>query len=110
MAQYDPQAVLNGEVLEEDHEITLVQLCLTCGVQAETIEQLVEHGILEPSGRHGTQLSFRAVHIRRARTAVRLQRDLDVNLPGVALALELLERIDELEARLRAGGGRSAAY
>ncbi|MCJ7453634.1 MAG: chaperone modulator CbpM, partial [Steroidobacteraceae bacterium] len=85
----------------------LVQLCLTCGVQAETIEALVEHGILEPSGRRGIHWSFRAANIRRTRTAVRLQRDLDVNLPGAALALELLERINELEARLRAVGGRS---
>lgn len=107
MAKSDQQAVLNGEVLEEDYEITLVQLCLTCGVQAETIEALVEHGILEPSGRRGIHWSFRAANIRRTRTAVRLQRDLDVNLPGAALALELLERINELEARLRAVGGRS---
>jgi chaperone modulatory protein CbpM len=107
MEKSDQQVVLNGEVLEEDHEITLVQLCLTCGVQAETIEALVEHGILEPSGKRGIHWSFRAANIRRTRTAVRLQRDLDVNLPGAALALELLERINELEARLRAVGGRS---
>jgi chaperone modulatory protein CbpM len=34
---------------------------------------------------------------RRVRTVVRLQRDLGVNLPGAALALELLDRIDELQ-------------
>lgn len=104
MAKSEQQVVLTGEVLEEDHEITLVQLCLTCGVEAEMVEALVEHGILDPSGKRGAHWSFRAAHIRRARTAVRLQRDLDVNLPGAALALELLERINELEARLRAGG------
>jgi chaperone modulatory protein CbpM len=32
---------------------------------------------------------------------VSLQRDLGVNLPGAALALDLLERIDEMEAQLR---------
>jgi chaperone modulatory protein CbpM len=31
------------------------------------------------------------------RTVRRLQRDLGVNLPGAALALELLDRIAELE-------------
>jgi chaperone modulatory protein CbpM len=34
------------------------------------------------------------------RTSTRLQQDLGVNLPGVALALELLERIEQLERRL----------
>ena len=38
----------------------------------------------------------------RVQKAQRLQRDLGVNLPGTALALELLDRIDALEARLRA--------
>jgi chaperone modulatory protein CbpM len=35
------------------------------------------------------------------RIALRLQRELEVNLAGAALALELLERIDQLNARLR---------
>ena len=33
--------------------------------------------------------------------AMRLRRDLGVNLAGALLACDLLERIDELEARLR---------
>jgi chaperone modulatory protein CbpM len=102
MAKSDQQIVLSGEILEENHEVTLLQLCHICGVQAETIEALVEHGILEPSGKRGTRWSFRAASIKRTRIALRLQRDLEVNLPGAALALELLEKIDELETRLRA--------
>ena len=39
----------------------------------------------------------------RARTALRLQRDLEINLPGVALALELLEELDRLRRELAAG-------
>ena len=103
MTTPDQQPVLSGELLEEDNEITLVQLCRICGVEAETVEALVEHGILEPSGKHGSHWCFRAASVKRMRIALRLQRDLDVNLPGAALALELLERIDALEARLRKG-------
>ena len=105
MAKSDQQVVLTGEVLEEDHEVTLIELCSICEVQAETVEALIEHGILEPSGKHGTHWCFRVNSIKRTQIALRLQRDLDVNLPGAALALDLLERIDELEARLRAAGG-----
>jgi len=35
--------------------------------------------------------------LRRVKTAIHLQRDLGVNLAGAALALELLDRITELE-------------
>jgi chaperone modulatory protein CbpM len=34
-------------------------------------------------------------------TAIRLQEDLGVNLPGAALALDLLERIEQLQRQLR---------
>jgi chaperone modulatory protein CbpM len=105
MPKSDERAALTGELLAEDHELTLGELCHACSVQAQTIEALVEHGILEPSKRQGTQWRFRVGSIRRTRIALRLQQDLDVNLPGAALALELLERIDELETRLRSIGG-----
>jgi len=32
----------------------------------------------------------------RARIALRLERDLGINVPGVALALELLEELEQL--------------
>lgn len=38
--------------------------------------------------------------LSRARTAMRLQRDLEINLSGVALALELLDQVNELRTRL----------
>jgi chaperone modulatory protein CbpM len=40
---------------------------------------------------------FHISSVRRVRTTVHLQRDLGVNLPGAALALELLDRIAELQ-------------
>ncbi|MEE4379026.1 MAG: chaperone modulator CbpM [Candidatus Competibacteraceae bacterium] len=94
--------ILSGELLDEGTEITLVQLCRTFSVQAETIEAMVEQGILEPTGKRGHHWCFSATCIKRIRIVLRLQRDLDVNLAGAALALELLERIDQLHDRLRA--------
>jgi len=92
---------LTGEVIDEHVEITIVQLCRSCAVQAETIEALMEQGILEPCGKRGHHWCFTGDSVRRTRIAIRLQRDLGVNLAGAALALELLEQIDRLETRLR---------
>ena len=100
MAKTDLQ-ILSGELLDEGTEITLVQLCRTCAVRAEIIEAMVEQGILEPSGKRGHHWCFPATSIKRMRIALRLQQDLDVNLAGAALVLDLLERIEELDARLR---------
>jgi chaperone modulatory protein CbpM len=45
---------------------------------------------------------FRGECLRRARLAWRLSHDLEINPPGVALALDLLDEISALRAR-RAG-------
>jgi chaperone modulatory protein CbpM len=89
------------QLLDEAHEITLAELTRSCQVHAEWVMELVEEGVIEPLQPGGPQWCFAATSIVRVQKAHRLQRDLGVNLPGIALALQLLERIDALEARLR---------
>ena len=90
-----------GELISEQTTFTVADLCRCCAVEAETVEAMVEEGILEPMGKHHHHLYFNASSLRRTRVTVQLQRDLGVNLAGAALALELLERIAELEAKVR---------
>lgn len=63
---------------------------------------MVHEGLLRPLGERPDQWQFSGAQIRRARRAVRLQRDLELNLAGAALALDLLDQIDALHARIRA--------
>ena len=107
MATSAMQVLLTGEVLDEDSEITLLQLCRSCSVTAETIEALVEHGVLEPAGRRGRHWCFPAPSIKRVLVVQRLRRDLGVNVAGAALALDLLERIERLESALGTTTGRA---
>ncbi|MCG6867148.1 MAG: chaperone modulator CbpM [Gammaproteobacteria bacterium] len=100
MAKKD-QTVLDVELIDEQTIITLADLCRSCAVEAEFIEALVEQGILEPAGRRGRHWCFPANSLRRTRVTLHLKQDLGVNLAGAALALDLLERIEEIDARLR---------
>lgn len=93
--------LLPGEVLEEETELSLADLCRVCGLPAEQVFELVEEGLIEPLGRDPRQWRFRGASVQRIRCAQRLQRDLSVNVAGAALALELLEEIDRLRVRLR---------
>jgi chaperone modulatory protein CbpM len=93
---------LSGQILDEETEVTLVQLCRSCDVRGELIEAMVEQGILEPSGRQGSHWCFPSSSLKRVRITLHLKRDLGVNLAGAALALDLLERIEALNARLQA--------
>jgi len=89
-----------GELIGEQTTLTVADLCRSCSVEAEMVEAMVEEGILEPVGQRRHHLYFHASSLRRTRVTLRLQQDLGVNLAGAALALELLERIAELEAKI----------
>ncbi len=88
---------LTGQVLEEYDLVTIADLCRSCTVEVETVTLLVEEGILDPVGGNVENWQFTVTSLRRVKTAIHLQRDLGVNLAGAALALELLDRIAELE-------------
>ncbi len=93
-------------VVDADPSFTLSGLCRACGSEREALIALVEEGILEPSGADPESWRFPAPALRTARTATRLARDLELDPAGVSLVLELLERIDHLEASLRRFGHR----
>jgi chaperone modulatory protein CbpM len=88
---------LTGALVEERDDFTLDELTQFCAVERARIVELVHEGVLEVSTQ--TQWRFSGAALRRARVALRLQRDLGLNAPGIALVLDLLERIEALERR-----------
>ncbi|MEQ1637966.1 MAG: chaperone modulator CbpM [Methylococcales bacterium] len=99
MNSNDLSLVHTGTVIEED-SLTLGELCRACGAHADWIISLVEESIIEPHGNEIRTWRFSGVSLVRARSALRLQRDLGVNLAGIALALDLLEELDSLRAQI----------
>lgn len=103
--------ILKGVLLDDQTELTLNELCTACSSSAEWIIKLVEEAVIEPVNLDRTDLEIRSIQVtqwkftpnslQKARTAMRLQNELNINLSGVALALNLLERIEKLEAQLR---------
>jgi len=95
--------IFEGLIVEEDCSLTLRQVCRICTVNSEHILELVDEGILEPTGTTIEQYRFRVDSLQRVRMSCRLQQDLGINLAGVALALDLLEEIEQLRNRLISG-------
>jgi chaperone modulatory protein CbpM len=89
------------EVLEDDTSYGLRELCRACGVSAEYVADLVAEGVVEPRGREPAEWRFGGRALVRVHQARRLQEDLRVNLPGVALALDLLDELEDLRRRQR---------
>jgi len=88
------------EILDTQPRYTLRELCERCAINAETVVSFVEFGIVTPEGPSMAQWRFSVQSLSRLNRALRLQRDLEVNLPGLALALDLLDRIENLEQQM----------
>ena len=92
---------VTGFILEEQTELSLADLSQACAAQTARIVELVDEGVLAPAGGASPESwHFTGLHLQRARVALRLESDLGVNLAGAALALELLDELDSLRARL----------
>ncbi|HHJ34228.1 MAG TPA: MerR family transcriptional regulator [Gammaproteobacteria bacterium] len=92
--------ILSGYIIEDETRLTLRQLCDACAVHAEYIIELIDEGFIEPSGMEKAHWCFNGMSIRRVQRAKRLQHDLGINLAGVALAVDLMDEIEMLRARL----------
>ena len=98
---------LSGDILEERDELSVADLCRMFAVEERHIVELVEEGVLGMRSTVSvievdkTEWRFHGTEVRRARIALRLERDLGINVPGVALVLELLEELEQLRRERR---------
>ena len=99
-----PQAnkTLTMEIVDETFVFSLKDLCETCGVHAESVVEMVESGVLDAQGDRPAEWRFTGGSLVRFQKAVRLRRDLELNLPGVALSLDLLDDLEMLRNEVRA--------
>ena len=73
------------------------------GIHPETLRRFIDAGLLEPAETIGTAILFDAKAVHRLRVIQRLRCDLGINLSGVAVILELLDRINTLQRGGRYG-------
>lgn len=93
--------VLSGSLLDDSIKLSVTDLSRMCAVDERHIVEFVEEGVLHVVD-VSSEWRFSGDAVRRARLALRLQRDLELNLAGVALAVELIEEISQLRRELKA--------
>jgi hypothetical protein len=83
-------------------EVTWTQLVHASGLSEEELHELVRYGALVPRDPAAPLLTFESRWLVVARTASRLRREFDLDPHGVSVVLTFVERIEALEAELRA--------
>ena len=91
---------ISGVLLDESLEMKTEELCEACSMSSAWVVELVDEGVLEPVGSVSTEWRFSGASLARAQTARRLQRDLELNMAGIALALDLMDEIRSLRERI----------
>jgi len=81
--------------------LTFDELCTICNISADRLHELIAYGIIRPKQTSQGHWLFNLVDLQRTRTALRLQRDLEVNTAGVAVVLDLLDELEELRAQAK---------
>lgn len=93
--------VITGILIEETTTLTFNEVCQHYHIPKELLMDLIEYGIFNNQTTQIEQIIFDQNALRKMETGFRLHKDLDINLAGVALALELLEELDNMRNELR---------
>lgn len=88
-------------IVEQSASLNLEEFCQAVHLQTQVVIEMVEHQLIEPEGSAPNSWRFDNACLKRAKIAASFYRDLEVNMPGIGIALDLLERIEYLEQRLQ---------
>ena len=106
--------VLEAVWLNESGQCTMVHLAEVSGLNSAELQSLVDSGVLAPLPAAEDSLAFATSAMLVVRTARRLRDDFELSPVGLALAMQLLERVHTLDReleRVRAGlAGSSQAF
>ena len=81
----------------EPQQFTLDTLAAHAGVHPALVEHFVELGLIEPIEWEGARSVFDASAVPRLRMIGRLRGSLGINVAGVAVVLELLDKFCALQ-------------
>ena len=81
----------------EDQPLTLEALAERADMHPALVERFIECGLIEPSGREGARLFFAEDAVPRLRMIGRLRDNLGINLAGIAVILDLRDRLCALQ-------------
>lgn len=82
-------------------QLTLEECCQLLELPAATLVEIVEYGIVQPSGHAPQDWRFDEPSLSRMQRARRLQRELELDWQAVAVTLDLLSELERLRAENR---------
>jgi len=89
--------IIESTIVEDEVHLSISELCHTTSAETQHVIEWVYEGILTPLGSDPNDWHFTGNSLRRTKEALILSRDLEINTPGVAMILDLLDEITRLK-------------
>lgn len=92
--------MIMGMLVDDHSSVSFVDVCEKQGISEDVLLDMLEHGLLPEVIAPDRQVEFDLSMLNRIQSACRLQVDLGLNVPGVVLALELMDELEQLHSEL----------
>jgi len=90
------------KIISHDFSVSFTELCEAANMSADYLEELIAYNIIKPnSGNSAEDWKFSSNSIKVVNKAIRLHRDLEIEWADIALVVDLLDEIDQLETENR---------
>lgn len=83
-------------IMNENVLYTMHAVCVSHRLTEDVIAEMVSWGIAAPAGNKPEKWLFSQLDYDRIGCATRFREELEINIPGAALALELLDELDKI--------------
>ena len=80
----------------ETQYFSFQELCNVTALPSQTLIAIVDHGIIDPEGSDPETWLFSTQMISVTKKACRLHDDLEIDWSGIALAISLLEELEQM--------------
>ena len=90
-----------GDLPAKSELIAWAQFIELTGLHPSFVGELIELGWLAPQRTSGSDYLFRQRDVYRVKKLSRLCGDLDINAVGGSIIVDLVERVEELQQRVR---------
>lgn len=104
-----PTRQITAVIMDEHTLLTYTELQQATSASDDFIVELVEHEFIVPLGSTPDEWQFDAECLRRTRLALRFSRDLEVNVAGITLIVDLLDQLEQLRRELALHRGNQSA-
>lgn len=92
--------ITTATIIDENITFSVSEICTYCDISKELLVQMMEHGVFNFSHELPEDFQIDLKTVKRIESAYRLHRDLEINIPGVALILELQDELAMLRDEL----------